>query len=69
MAKRSGQDLGAPKLSESERFAASAEFAGKPDCLRPDALKHNGARIGQVQLGGVAAAPFRLQAKLKGKCL
>lgn len=69
LAEASGQDLGTPKRSKSDHFAASAEFAGKPGCLRPDALKFNPPKIGPVEVSGILVLPFMLQGPLMGKCV
>lgn len=39
-----------------------------PDCLHPDALKHQPAAIGPIGIGGIYALPFWLSAVVRGKC-
>lgn len=56
------------KKSQYEQFHDAAEFAGIPDCLGPNALKHDPPKIGPIALGGLLAAPFLAHAALTGKC-
>jgi hypothetical protein len=49
-------------------FARAVDEARIPDCLHPDALKHQPAKIGPVDIGGVYALPFLAAAILRGKC-
>lgn len=39
-----------------------------PGCLNTDALKHQPAKIGVVDLGGILAIPFWLTAIAREKC-
>jgi hypothetical protein len=49
-------------------FARAVDDARIPDCLHPDALKHQPAKIGPVDIGGIYALPFLAAAILRGKC-
>jgi hypothetical protein len=49
-------------------FVRAVDEARVPDCLHPDALKHQPAKIGPVDIGGVYALPFLAAAILRGKC-
>jgi hypothetical protein len=49
-------------------FARAVDDARIPDCLHPDALKHQPAKIGPVNIGGIYALPFLAAAILRGKC-
>lgn len=61
----SGTVFGAdPYRSFREQF----DEARKPGCLGPDALKHQPARIGPFQMGGLMALPFWAAAIARGKC-
>jgi hypothetical protein len=57
-------------LSGDRYQAFSEQFseARVPDCLHGDALKHQPARIGPIDLGGLFALPFLAAAKIRGKC-
>lgn len=68
LADASGKSLHTRRPSKDEQLAASIADAGVPGCLRPDAMKHQPAKIGPIVLGGVLAAPFWVQAALTGKC-
>ena len=49
-------------------FVRAVDDARIPDCLHPDALKHQPAKIGPVDIGGIYALPFLAAAILRGKC-
>jgi hypothetical protein len=49
-------------------FAEAVDEARVPDCLHPDALKHQPAKIGPIGVGGIYALPFLAAAILRGKC-
>jgi hypothetical protein len=49
-------------------FARAVDEARVPDCLHPDALKHQPAKIGPMNIGGIYALPFLAAAILRGKC-
>jgi hypothetical protein len=49
-------------------FVRAVNDARIPDCLHPDALKHQPAKIGPVDIGGIYALPFLAAAILRGKC-
>jgi hypothetical protein len=49
-------------------FARAVDEARVPDCLHPDALKHQPAKMGPVGIGGIYALPFLAAAILRGKC-
>jgi hypothetical protein len=51
-----------------QKLRDGLEFATIPDCLGPDALKHNPPQIGPVTLGGILILPFLADAVLTGKC-
>lgn len=51
-----------------QRLRNGLEFATIPDCIGPDALKHNPPQIGPVTLGGILMLPFLADAVLTGKC-
>lgn len=54
--------------SKYETFHDAAEFASIPNCLGPDALKHNPPKIGPIGLSGLFVLPFLADAALTGKC-
>jgi hypothetical protein len=56
------------KKSKYETFQDAAEFASIPNCIGPDALKHDPPKVGPVALGGLLALPFLAHAALTGKC-
>lgn len=49
-------------------FANAVDEARVPSCLDPDALKHQPAKIGPVDIGGIYALPFLAAAIVRGKC-
>lgn len=49
-------------------FARAVDEARVPDCLHPDALKHQPPKLGPVDIGGVLALPFWISAIVRGKC-
>ncbi|HSY28180.1 MAG TPA: hypothetical protein VK832_11790 [Burkholderiaceae bacterium] len=51
-----------------QKLRDGLEFATIPDCLSPDALKHNPPQIGPISLGGILILPFLADAALTGKC-
>jgi hypothetical protein len=56
------------KKGKYETFQDAAEFASIPDCVGPDALRHDPPKVGPVVLGGLLALPFLAHAALTGKC-
>ncbi|HEX9174354.1 MAG TPA: hypothetical protein VF861_17020 [Telluria sp.] len=50
------------------QFAQQFSEARVPDCLHGDALKRQPPRIGPIGFSYLAAAPFVVLAKLRGKC-
>jgi len=57
-------------LSGDAQTGLSQAFddARVPGCLNTDALKHQPAKIGIVDLTGILAVPFWLTAMARGKC-
>lgn len=51
-----------------DEFHQQMDFASIPDCLRPDALKHDPPKIGPVVIGGYLPLLFLAHAALTGKC-
>lgn len=49
-------------------FAQAMEEARVPDCLHPDAMKHQPPKIGPIDLGGIFVLPFWAAAIVRGKC-
>lgn len=49
-------------------FADAMDEARVPNCLHPDAMKHQPPKIGPVALGGILALPFLAAAIFRGKC-
>lgn len=49
-------------------FAEAVDEGRVPDCLHPDALKHQPAKLGPFDVGGIYALPFLAAAILRGKC-
>jgi hypothetical protein len=49
-------------------FARKMDEAEVPSCWRGDAMKHQPAKIGPINLGGLLALPFWGAAILRGKC-
>lgn len=52
----------------SSRMSAAFEQAKVPDCLRDDALKHQPAHIGPVNVVGSYSLPWIVAAAVRGKC-
>ncbi len=50
------------------KMAVAFAQAKIPDCLHPDGLRQQPAKIGPVQLGGVLALPFLASAIIGNKC-
>jgi hypothetical protein len=63
-----GGTMHAHEKGKYETFHEEAEFASIPNCMGPDALKHDPAKIGPVGLGGLLALPFLAHAAITGKC-
>ena len=55
-------DMGVPE-TQAQRLSTGIREAGKPDCLRPDALKHE-----PLQLGGLLGLPLLAHAMAAQKC-
>lgn len=57
-------------LSGDAQSGLSQAFdeARVPGCLNPDALKHQPAKIGFIDLSGILVVPFWLAAVARGKC-
>ena len=49
-------------------FHQQVDFATIPDCMRPDALKHDPPKIGPVNLNGLPVLIFLAHAAATGKC-
>jgi hypothetical protein len=58
-----------PRGTAPTAFAAAFTEAKVPDCLRPDGLRLQPPKIGFLVLTEVLALPFRVVAKIRGKCL
>ncbi len=56
------------ETNKSEQFARDFTYAQIPNCIGPDALRHDAPRIGQVDFTGLAALPFLAHAAITGKC-
>jgi hypothetical protein len=52
----------------SLRMSAAFEQAKVPDCLHEDALKHQPARVGPVNVVGAYSLPWVVAAVVRGKC-
>ncbi|SDG44827.1 MULTISPECIES: hypothetical protein [unclassified Duganella] len=52
----------------STRMSAAFEQAKVPDCLHDDALKHQPAHIGPVNVVGPYSLPWIVAAAVRGKC-
>ncbi|NGZ86323.1 hypothetical protein [Duganella aceris] len=50
------------------RISAAFEQARVPDCLHDDALKHQPATIGPINVVGPYSLPWVIAAALRGKC-
>jgi hypothetical protein len=67
-AKEPEGQAGVLRAGGNDSFARSFEEARVPDCLHPDAMKHQPAKIGPIGIGGIYALPFWLAAVVRGKC-
>jgi hypothetical protein len=54
--------------TSQDRMSAAFEQAKVPDCLHGDALKHQPARLGPVNVVGPYSLPWVVAAALRGKC-
>lgn len=52
----------------SERMSAAFEQAKVPDCLHDNALKHQPAHIGPIDVVGPYSLPWLVTAAVRGKC-
>jgi hypothetical protein len=59
---------GAARVDKYGTFAARFEEAAVPNCLGPNALKHQPPKIGPIGVGGILALPFLVVAAVRGKC-
>jgi len=50
------------------KMSAAFDQARVPDCLHPDALKHQPATLGPVNVVGPYSLPWVIAAALRGKC-
>lgn len=67
-AKDAGGQSGVLSANGNQSFARSFEEARVPDCLHPDAMKHQPPKIGPIGIGGIYVLPFWLSAIVRGKC-
>ncbi|MDQ2821717.1 MAG: hypothetical protein M3Y65_15215 [Pseudomonadota bacterium] len=67
-AKEAGGQSGVISAGDQQNFARSFDEARVPDCLHPDAMKHQPPKIGPIGIGGIYALPFWLSAIVRGKC-
>lgn len=65
---RQGGVLHAAAPGMEERMRSAFEEAKVPDCLHPDALKLQPARIGPVAVVGQLSLPWLVAAAVRGKC-
>lgn len=68
LADNSHQELDLHGPTKAERLASAIADAGMPNCLAPDAMKHDPPMIGPIVVGGVLAIPFLARTVLTGKC-
>lgn len=50
------------------QLSAAFDRARVPDCLHPDALKHQPAQLGPIAVVGLYSLPWVISAALRGKC-
>ena len=67
-AKDAGGQSGVLSAGSQQTFARSFDEARVPDCLHPDAMKHQPPKIGPIGIGGIYALPFWISAIVRGKC-
>jgi hypothetical protein len=68
LASRVNEQVGVRSPTRDEQLSAATQQAGRPDCLKADALKNDPPEIGGIGLGGLLALPFLPHAALTGKC-
>jgi hypothetical protein len=68
LAEASGQMLDTPQETKDRQLTDAVVHAGNPDCLRPDALKHDPPHVGPIELKGILTIPFLTHAVISGKC-
>lgn len=55
-------------VTPHSKMSAAFERAKVPDCLHDDALKHQPATIGPINVVGPYSLPWVIAAALRGKC-
>lgn len=55
-------------VTPHSKMSAAFEQAKVPDCLHDDALKHQPATIGPINVVGPYSLPWVIAAALRGKC-
>ena len=68
LAGRVNEQVGVRSPTRDEQLSAATRQAGRPDCLRADALKNDPPEIAGIGLGGLLALPLLPHAALTGKC-
>jgi len=54
--------------SAQAHMSAAFDAANVPDCLHADALKHQPATIGPINVVGIYSLPWVIAAAVRGKC-
>lgn len=54
--------------SAQAHTSAAFDAARVPDCLHADALKHQPATLGPINVGGIYSLPWVIAAAVRGKC-
>ncbi len=63
------RDAGAySAVTPHSKMSAAFEQARVPDCLHDDALKHQPATLGPINIVGPYSLPWVIAAALRGKC-